>query len=445
MDKSLDTKEVARLLKVSKETVYRYCREGLLPHYKIKSALRFREEDLEEWLKRGARNVLTIQAPLDIEEAGGNELAKKKPTCLNYGRVYLRTYKSGRSSWTIDYRDENGKRVQKALPTAQSREEALFILQRKVREVFDRKHGVERRRRKIGFSHFAEIYLQDYAMITKKSWETDAYRMKMLNEFFKDKELREITPLMVERFRKSRLKAGNTKSTCNRYLQLLKKMFNVAGEEGYAEENPIQKVKLFSEKDVLRERILTEEEEERLLKESADHLRPILILALNTGMRRGEILNLKWSQVDFTERKIVVEKTKSQKFRFLPMNSTVYNELRRLKAKNAQNPFVLLNPETGKPYVDVMTAFKAACRRAGVEGLRFHDLRYTFASRLVKRGADIVTVQTLLGHSTVTLTQRYTHADDERKREAVELLSRGEEGKICDVAVTQKNQSNLIN
>ena len=92
-----------------------------------------------------------------------------------------------------------------------------------------------------------------------------------------------------------------------------------------------------------------------------------------------------------------------------------------------------------------MKAFRTACKRAGVEGLRFHDLRHTFASRLVERGADIVTVQILLGHSTVTLTQRYTHSNDDRKRAAVELLSRAVEGKICDVAVTQKNQSNLIN
>lgn len=249
---------------------------------------------------------------------------------------------------------------------------------------------------------------------------------------------------MIQKFRAWRLKEGNSKSTTNRYLQLLKKMYNVAKEEGYAEENPVLKVKLYSEKDTLTERVLTEEEEGRLLETSAEHLRSILILALNTGMRRGEIFNLMWSQVDFRDRKIRVERTKSQKLRFIPMNSTVYNELRRLESKNGQSSYVSFNPATGKPYVDVMTAFKAACKRAGVKGLRFHDLRHTFASRLVKRGADIVTVQTLLGHSTLALTQRYTHADDDRKREAIELLSGEVEGKVCDVAVTQENQSKLI-
>jgi integrase len=251
--------------------------------------------------------------------------------------------------------------------------------------------------------------------------------------------------LKIEKFRAWRLREGNSKTTCNRYLQLLKKMFNVAKEEGDAEENPVQKVKLYSEKDVLREKVLTEEEEGRLLGTSVEHLRSILILALNTGMRRGEIFNLMWSQVDFRDRKIRVERTKSQKFRFIPMNSTVFYELRRLESKNGQSSYVSFNPETGKPYVDVMTAFKAACSRAGVKGLRFHDLRHTFASRLVKRGADIVTVQNLLGHSTLALTQRYTHADDERKKAAVELLSREAEERICDVSVTQENQSTLVN
>jgi len=89
--------------------------------------------------------------------------------------------------------------------------------------------------------------------------------------------------------------------------------------------------------------------------------------------------------------------------------------------------------------------FKAACSRSKIEGLRFHDLRHTFASRLVEKGVDVETVRDLLGHHCITITQRYTHSNDERKRRAVELLSGENEGKICDVFVTRKNQSELIN
>ena len=355
--------------------------------------------------------------------------SKSSSACLNYGRIYKRTYRSGRNSWTIDYRDENGKRIQKALSNAQSREEAVSALQKKVTEVFDRKYRVQQKREEIGFTAFSEVYLQDYAMVAKKSWRTDACRLKVLKRFFKDIDLRAITPLMIERFRKSRLKAGSTKSTCNRYLQLLKRMLNLAIEENYTAGNPARKVKLYSEKDNLRERILTEDEERKLMETCSDVLRPILIVALNTGMRKGEILNLTWSQVDFINRRIRVEKTKSGKVRFIPINDILFYQLNTLREMDGQSPYIFFNSETGKPYVDMKTGFKAACRRAEIEGLRFHDLRHTFATRLVEKGVDIETVRDLLGHSSIIITQRYTHSNDDRKRKAVELLS-------CDVCVT---------
>jgi integrase len=214
-------------------------------------------------------------------------LASKSSACLNYGRIYKRTYRSGRSSWTIDYHDENGKRIQKALHHVQSRKEAVFALSKKITEVFDRKYGVQQKRETIGFTAFSEIYLNDYAMTAKKSWKTDASMLKMMREFFKDIDLRTITPLMIERFRKSRLKAENKRSTVNRYTALLKRMFNIAIEENFAEENPVQKVKFYSERDNLCERILAEDEERRLMQTCSDTLRPILLVALNTGMRRG--------------------------------------------------------------------------------------------------------------------------------------------------------------
>lgn len=80
------------------------------------------------------------------------------------------------------------------------------------------------------------------------------------------------------------------------------------------------------------------------------------------------------------------------------------------------------NPETGKPYVDIKKAFRGACRRAGIKDLRFHDLRHTFASRLIEKGVDIIKVKELLGHSTVKVTERYTHSNREERKKAVELL-----------------------
>jgi len=281
-------------------------------------------------------------------------------------------------------------------------------------------------------------------MTARRNFQSDIYRLQQLCSYFKDTDLRTITPLMIERFRKSRLKAGNSKGTCNRYLALMKRMLNVAIQESYAEENPVQEVKFYSEKDTLKERILTEQEEKKLMEICSDTLRPILIIALNSGMRRREILSLQWTQIDLKARRIRVEKTKSGKVRFIPINDVLFNELNELRILNGQSPYVSFNPETGKPYVDMKKGFKAACRRAGIEGLRFHDLRHSFASRLIEKGVDIETLRDLLGHHSITVTERYIHSSDDRKRKAVELLNGKIEGQICDVSVTQENESRLI-
>lgn len=102
--------------------------------------------------------------------------------------------------------------------------------------------------------------------VTRRNFKPDVYRLQILCGYFKNVDLRTITPLEIERFRASRLRRGNTRSTVNRYLQLMGKMFNLAIEEGYLEENPARKVKSFSEKNNLKERILTEEEEEKLME-----------------------------------------------------------------------------------------------------------------------------------------------------------------------------------
>ena len=126
------------------------------------------------------------------------------------------------------------------------------------------------------------------------------------------------------------------------------------------------------------------------------------------------------------------------------MNEVLFNELSGQRSESGQSSYVFTNLETGKQYIDMKTGFKTACRRASIEGLRFHDLRHTFASRLIERGADIETVRDLLGHHSIIITQRYIHSNNDRKKAAVELLNEKIDDKICDVSVTQENQSKLI-
>jgi site-specific recombinase XerD len=113
----------------------------------------------------------------------------------------------------------------------------------------------------MGFRNFSQVYLQDYAMIDKKSWQTDEYRLSKLIDFFKDIELREITPSMIRKFRASILKDGIAESTTNREMALLKKMFSLAIDEGYLEHDPVKKIKMYSEHDSIRDRVLLREEE----------------------------------------------------------------------------------------------------------------------------------------------------------------------------------------
>jgi integrase len=169
-----------------------------------------------------------------------------------------------------------------------------------------------------------------------------------------------------------------------------------------------------SEQNQVVERILSSAEEQRLLDECSERLKPVVVLALHTGMRKSELLNLKWKNIDFVKKMILVEHTKSGRARRIPMNETAEAELLALKSRNGT--------ERVFPYASIRSAWEGARKRAGLVGLRFHDLRHTFATRLIERGVDPVRVQRLLGHSTLLVTQRYLHASDVGLRNAVAQL-----------------------
>lgn len=447
-----DVKAVAEYLAISASTVYRYAERNELPHIK-KFGLRFKKEDIDEFLEKDKRkNISLFSLPLDkftappvslIEGGGIFEVVRKSKSktrfCFGYGAIYQRKTKRGKARWYLDYRDADGRRVQKVATHAITKEEAALALREEVARAFDREYSIKRKKEKMRFKEFAEIYLRDYSMVKKRAWERSdkVYLHANLVPYFGNIELTKIDTHLIERFIAKRLESKVKKSTINRDLTCMKKMFNKAVDWDYLRENPANKVKMFSEKDNRRDRILSEEEETRLLKTSSRHLKSILVVALNTGARMGEILNLQWTQIDFKAMRIKVEKTKSGKIRFINVNVPLFKELLKLKRINGQNPYVFFNPKTGKPLTSVKTAFKAACRRAGIKGLRMHDMRRSFATRLLQKGADIETVRSLLGHRSILTTQRYTHTDDDRKKRAVELLN----GKPKEIA---KNGDSLL-
>jgi integrase len=162
---------------------------------------------------------------------------------------------------------------------------------------------------------------------------------------------------------------------------------------------------------------------------SEDFLKPIIAVALNTGMRQGEILNLKWPDIDSARGVISVRNTKNGQPRYIPMNSFVkyiFENLRMMR-KNIDNPniFYYNNDRPLTRFGLIRGAFKRAVEKAGITDFHFHDLRHTFASHLVMAGADIMTVKEILSHKTLAMTLRYSHLSSKFKKSAVELLSLG--------------------
>lgn len=196
-------------------------------------------------------------------------------------------------------------------------------------------------------------------------------------------------------------------------------MFNKAVEWRRLESSPLKNVKKFKEPN-FKFRVLTLEEMKALIDVAENHLKPIVIIALNTGMRRGEILGLKWENINLSKRSIHVEDSKAGRARDIPMNSLVIEALSTIPQ---DSEYIFFNPMTGRPIQDVKKAFKTACENAKIKDLRFHDLRHSAATRMVEAGVDLVTVSKILGHSSIQMTMRYAHPTPENMRMAVEKLA----------------------
>lgn len=153
------------------------------------------------------------------------------------------------------------------------------------------------------------------------------------------------------------------------------------------------------------------------------HLKPIVVAAIHTGMRRGELLKLRWQNVDFARGLIYVTNTKTGHDRDVPMNSVVRETLLELQKQYGDFEYVFTNMKTGVNITEVKKGFNAACREAGIEDFSFHDLRHTTGTRLADGGSDTFAIAEVLGHRNLQTTKRYTHATELRKRRAVELLA----------------------
>ena len=340
------------------------------------------------------------------------------------GRKVGLDYKGKKIYWgDFTYRaDGRKKRKRKKIGT--SKKLALDVLAKRKTQIKEGKWFEIEKQKEIYFGDFSKEFLEQHSR-NKRSFKRDKGIVKILNGHFGDKLLHRITPLMVEDYKKIRLDKGRAKATVNREVACLKCMFNKAILWGKAKENPVTKVQLFKEDNMIV-RYLTEDERERLLKackvSTATHLYPIVIVALNTGMRKGEILNLRWRDIDLANRFIHVETSKSGKRRDIPMNDLLTETL-KYGIKSPGSEYVFCD-EKGEPFTRLDRSFKTALRRAGVNNFRFHDCRHTFASYWMMSGGDIYKLSQILGHSTLKVTERYAHLSPHYGRDIIESLGR---------------------
>ena len=176
--------------------------------------------------------------------------------------------------------------------------------------------------------------------------------------------------------------------------------------------------------DNTRDRWLTLEEEYRLLQAALPWLRELLVFAIHTGMRMGEIVSLTWAGVDLTRRSITVFRSKNGERRTIPANQTVLDLLGKRQAIRQSVTDLVFHSQTGTPLdgSNIRRCLNSALKTAKVHDLHFHDLRHTFATRMVQAGVDLYKVQRLLGHKSPVMTQRYAHHYPESLRDGVEVL-----------------------
>jgi integrase len=306
-------------------------------------------------------------------------------------------------------------------------------------QYFDRREEKERT-----FAEMMDRYTKEIsAQKTLGSHLRDKAALKHLLPYFGEKTLAQITPKLISAYKVKRREERVKASTVNKELGTIRHAFNVAIREWeWCRENPVFRIKL---EQVHNERVrwLTEEEFENLLAYCPEWLKPVVLVARYTGLRRGNIVKLRWDQVDLFRKVILLDKTKNGDRLGIPICETLMDVFKSLgKVRHLQSNYVFAVANDAHVSGNAVgMAFKRACKKMEVEDFRFHDLRHTFASILVQRGVDLYRVQRLLGHRDGRMTQRYSHLSPENLREAVRVLDQGYHNSITVKVLGQGTNS----
>jgi len=331
--------------------------------------------------------------------------------------------------WWVSYIDKLGKRVRRSTETEDRAEAAALEAKWKL-EAYRAEHWGEQPSR--SFEDLMCAWLQHAEQEKRPNgFRRDQDCTVHLRAAFGGLELAELGPARVRTYINNRRGAGAKPGTVNRELCVLSAALNFCRTElEWDVTNPVVGRKLREPEGRLR--WLTSQEAAALinaasLEEQAEHLPDFIRLAINTGCRKGELLGLEWSRVDFDERVIRLEgtHTKTGTRRAVPINAEALRALQSrlaFQVKHCPRSQWVFAHATGERIGDIKHGFKTACERSGIVDFRIHDLRHTCAAWLVQAGAALAEVRDVLGHSTIRMTERYAHLAPENTRAALARL-----------------------
>ena len=325
-------------------------------------------------------------------------------------RIFKR---NGSPKWWATWNDQKGQRHRKSTGT-NDKKLAETLAAKWQQESYMEQH----------FGVIPEIPFRDsllkYAEAKKREnpvgyEDTNKYQLQMLLDNFGDLMLTEITAKVVREFSDKCLKTMKEASV-QRYLAVLKAILNKAKDEGDLLALPVFP-KLKQSKG--RTRWLTVEEEHRLLKAAPERLQLLLVFALDTGGRRSELFKLDWRYVDLENGRVTFVDTKNGEDRSVRLSDRARQVLMALEPKDTGPVFTY----NGKPLKGIKTSFDSARQKAELDDFRFHDLRHTFASRLVQQGLPLYEVMHMTGHKSLSMVQRYSHLAPEYQERAIAALN----------------------
>jgi integrase len=330
--------------------------------------------------------------------------------------------KRGKKRWWYDF-TIRGVRYREPIPEAQNRQDALNVEAAARRAVYEGRYG--KQMKSTGFETFVRNVFFPYAETNRKRHRQDKRVTEGFIESFKARALHEIPPMLIEQWKRKQVLAELKASTINQKLRVLHRIFSLAVENGYLSDNPVAKVRRLRETDP-RERVMSYAEEAAIYQVLENpryyNLKLFFQIATQMGMRANEVLGLRWSEVNFGGKEILLPhyRTKEGKDKAIPLNSFLLELLGERQSECESTGTVF---GSGASYPQIGDLWRKACLEAKVENLHIHDLRHTFATRLLELGHRETDINKVLGHSSLKMTKRYVHSSETSRRKAVESLA----------------------